>query len=76
MERGYSEWCGLLKKWIEGFVKKQLQVLEPAKQADSETFSFTLLLIATNLPTLTKFAQAEPRTDSDNAQISEKWYIK
>lgn len=31
---------------------------------------------AINLPTLTKFAQAEPRTDSDNAQISEKWYIK
>ena len=31
---------------------------------------------AINLPTLTKFDQAEPRTDSDNAQISEKWYIK
>ena len=31
---------------------------------------------AINLPTLTKFAQAEPRTDSDNAQISEKWYVK
>lgn len=31
---------------------------------------------AINLPTLTKFAQAEPKTDSDNAQISEKWYIK
>ena len=31
---------------------------------------------AINLPTLTKFAQAEPRTDSDNDQISEKWYIK
>ena len=31
---------------------------------------------AINLPTLTKLAQAEPRTDSDNAQISEKWYIK
>ena len=26
MERGYSEWCGLLKKWIEGFVKKQSKV--------------------------------------------------
>lgn len=31
---------------------------------------------AINLPTLTKFTQAEPRTDSDNAQISEKWYIE
>lgn len=31
---------------------------------------------AINLPTLTKFVQAEPKTDSDNAQISEKWYIK
>lgn len=31
---------------------------------------------AINLPTLTKFDQAEPRTDSDNAQISEKWYIR
>jgi hypothetical protein len=30
---------------------------------------------AINLPTLTKFDQAEPKTDSDNAQISEKWYI-
>lgn len=26
MERGYSEWCWLLKKWIEGFVKKQSKV--------------------------------------------------
>ena len=41
--------------------------MEPAKQADSETFSFALLLIATNLPTLTKFAQAEPRTDKQNS---------
>lgn len=31
---------------------------------------------AINLPTLTKFNQADPRTDSDNARISEKWYIK
>lgn len=30
---------------------------------------------AINIPTLTKFAQAEPKTDSDNARISEKWYI-
>lgn len=31
---------------------------------------------AINLPTLTKFAQASPTTDSDNARISEKWYIE
>ena len=31
---------------------------------------------AINLPTLTKFAQADPTTDSDNAKISEKWYIE
>lgn len=31
---------------------------------------------AINLPTLTKFNQAEPKTDSDNAQISEKWYVE
>ena len=31
---------------------------------------------AINLPTLTKFAQANPTTDSDNAKISEKWYIE
>ncbi len=31
---------------------------------------------AINLPTLTKFAQAYPTTDSDNAKISEKWYIE
>lgn len=31
---------------------------------------------AINLPTLTKFEQAQPRTDSDNAHISEKWYVK
>ncbi|BEU86948.1 ATP-binding protein [Selenomonas sp. TAMA-11512] len=31
---------------------------------------------AINLPTLTKFAQANPTTDSDNARISEKWYIE
>ena len=30
---------------------------------------------AINLPTLTKFEQASPKTDSDNAKISEKWYI-
>ena len=31
---------------------------------------------AINLPTLTKFAQANPTTDSDNAKISEKWYVE
>lgn len=31
---------------------------------------------AINLPTLTKFAKANPTTDSDNAKISEKWYIE
>ncbi len=30
---------------------------------------------AINLPTLTKFEQARPKTDSDNAKISEKWYV-
>jgi hypothetical protein len=29
-----------------------------------------------NLPTLIKIEQANPKTDSDNAKISEKWYIK
>ena len=29
---------------------------------------------AINLPTLTKFEQANPTTDSENAKISEKWY--
>ena len=31
---------------------------------------------AINLPTLTKFEQANPTTDSDNARISEKWYCE
>ena len=31
---------------------------------------------AINLPVLTKFEQANPQTDSDNANITEKWYIK
>ena len=31
---------------------------------------------AINLPTLTKFSQANPTTDSDNAKISEKWYVE
>lgn len=31
---------------------------------------------AINLPTLTKFEQANPKPDSDNAKISEKWYIE
>ncbi|MDF1494563.1 ATP-binding protein [Caproiciproducens sp. CPB-2] len=31
---------------------------------------------AINLPTLTKFEQASPKPDSDNAKISEKWYIE
>ena len=31
---------------------------------------------AINLPTLTKFDQANPTTDSDNARISEKWYVE
>ena len=29
-----------------------------------------------NLPMLIKIEQANPKTDSDNAKISEKWYIK
>lgn len=31
---------------------------------------------AINLPTLTKFEQANPKPDSDNAKISEKWYTE
>ncbi len=31
---------------------------------------------AINLPTLTCFEQANPKPDSDNAKISEKWYIE
>lgn len=31
---------------------------------------------AINLPTLTKFAEANPKPDSENAKISEKWYVK
>lgn len=30
---------------------------------------------AINLPTLTKFPEAVPKPDSENAKISEKWYI-
>lgn len=30
---------------------------------------------AINLPTLTRFEEANPRPDSSNAKISEKWYI-
>lgn len=31
---------------------------------------------AINLPTLTKFEEASPKPDSENAKISEKWYIE
>lgn len=31
---------------------------------------------AINIPTLTKFEQANPSTDSENAKITEKWYIQ
>lgn len=31
---------------------------------------------AINLPTLTKFAEANPKPDSENARISEKWYVE
>lgn len=31
---------------------------------------------AINLPTLTKFLEANPKPDSENAKISEKWYIE
>ncbi len=31
---------------------------------------------AINLPTLTKFVEANPKPDSENAKISEKWYIE
>lgn len=31
---------------------------------------------AINLPTLTRFEEANPKPDSDNARISEKWYIE
>ena len=30
---------------------------------------------AINLPTLTKFEEASPKPDSENAKISEKWYV-
>jgi hypothetical protein len=29
-----------------------------------------------NLPTITKFTQAKPPTDSQNAKISERWYLE
>ena len=31
---------------------------------------------AINLPTLTKFPEANPKPDSENAKISEEWYIE
>lgn len=31
---------------------------------------------AINLPTLTKFEEASPKPDSENAKISEKWYVE
>ena len=31
---------------------------------------------AINIPTLTRFDQARPATDSENAKITEKWYIE
>ena len=31
---------------------------------------------AINLPTLAKFPEADPKPDSENAKISEKWYIE
>ena len=31
---------------------------------------------AINLPTLTRFEQADPKPDSENARVSEKWYIE
>lgn len=31
---------------------------------------------AINLPTLTRFEQASPKPDSENAKISEKWYVE
>lgn len=31
---------------------------------------------AINIPTLTRFGKAYPATDSENAKITEKWYIK
>lgn len=31
---------------------------------------------AINLPTLTRFAEANPKPDSENAKISEKWYVE
>ena len=31
---------------------------------------------AINILTLTKFDQARPATDSENAKITEKWYVE
>ncbi len=31
---------------------------------------------AINLPTLTKFEEASPKPDSENAKISERWYVE
>lgn len=32
--------------------------------------------IAINIPTLARFDQARPATDSENAKITEKWYVE
>lgn len=33
-------------------------------------------LFVSALTTLTKFEEANPKPDSENAQISEKWYVE
>ena len=62
-----------ISKMVPYLNQKMIEKLAYLQTGDALVFGSAI-----NLPTLTKFDQANPTTDSDsdNAKISEKWYIE
>lgn len=60
-----------ISKMVPYLNQKMIEKLTYLQTGDALVFGSAI-----NLPTLTKFDQANPTTDSDNAKISEKWYIE
>lgn len=46
------------------------------EKAVVEAAANALFGTAINIPTLTRFDQARPATDNENAKITEKWYVE
>lgn len=64
-----------IQEGIQGKLLSKTEYTSIDKYIDSMLGETLVFGSAINLPALTKFEQASPKTDSDNAKISEKWYV-